>query len=188
MLRCFVIVMLSMVLFSCASVSEKQELAFQLDGRNELYEKSGWSFVGRIALLDSDSSFSAAISWVHEGENDEIELSGPFGQGRTIIWVTGSSVEIDNGDEHLQYFGDVDMLISRQLGVSVPVSALRYWLLGLVHPRMKYTEQAGGFVQSGWQVTYHAMQQEGKELLPRKLRIEQDKTKLKLVIGEWDLK
>ena len=181
------IFLISIFLASCTSLQEKSPETFQLTEREHLYKKTKWSFSGRIALADKNESFSAAIMWSHKDEKDELEVSGPFGQGRTVIVIDKHSVVIDYGDERLQYFGSVDALVSRQLGVAMPVSALKYWVLGLVEPETAYVMQGRGFIQSKWLVSYLGMQQVGVESLPRKFRAERERTKLKLIIDQWDV-
>jgi outer membrane lipoprotein LolB len=118
---------------------------------------------------------------------DEIELAGPLGQGRTQILLTQQYVVIDYGDKRLQYAGNVDDVISSQLGVSVPVSALKYWVLGLVNPEKEYEVIENGFFQLAWKVKYQIMQLVGEDELPKKIRVTGNNTKLKLIIDNWQI-
>ena len=175
------------LLVSCADVHVKPTIPFQLTARDYLYAKASWAFVGRMAVSDKNDSFSASITWKHQDSQDKLELSGPFGQGRTLIELTDEGVVIDNGDERMQYSGNADELVSRQVGVDIPVSALKYWVLGLVEPELEYDLLEKGFVQSGWNVSYQQMQRVGQTDMPRKIRVEQEGVKLKLIINHWDL-
>lgn len=178
---------LTTLLISCADVPVKSTSPFQLSGRDYLYDTAKWSFAGRMAVSDENDSFSASISWNHQNRQDKLELAGLFGQGRTLIELTDDGVAIDYGDERLQYFGNVDELVSRQVGVDIPVTALKYWVLGLVQPGAEYGVVENGFVQSGWNVRYLQMQVVGQNDMPRKIRVEQGDVKLKLIINQWDL-
>jgi outer membrane lipoprotein LolB len=185
--RSVVVLILAAMLVSCADVPVKSTRPFQLSGRDHLYSKAIWSFAGRIAITDENDSFSASIAWKHQDRQDKLELAGLFGQGRTLIELTDDGVVIDNGDERLQYSGNADELISRQVGVYIPVAALKYWVLGLVEPGVEYDVLEKGFVQSGWNVSYQQMQVVGQNVMPRKIRVEQEDVKLKLIINHWDL-
>ena len=185
--KSIVFLILTALLVSCAGTPVKTTIPFQLSGRGHLYNKSSWFFSGRIAVTDENDSFSASITWEHLGWKDKLELAGLFGQGRTLIELTDDGVVIDNGDERLQYSGNADKLVSRQVGVDIPVSALKYWVLGLVEPGLEYDLLEKGFVQSGWNVSYQQMQVVGQTDMPRKIRVEQDDVKLKLIINHWDL-
>lgn len=185
--RLFSIVVLVLQLASCASVPDKMSSGFEMNGRDDLYEKTGWSFLGRIAITDQNNALSANISWAHFYNRDEIELAGMFGMGRTKINLSRGRVEIDSAGEPDVQFGNVDDIVSSRLGVKVPVSSLKYWVLGLVDPDADYMPQDSGFDQHGWKVRYLQMQLNGKENLPRKIRLEQGAAKLKLIVNQWDM-
>ena len=188
LLRLQVLLLLSLLIISCAEVPVKPMAGFKLEGRDYLYERSRWVFWGRLALSDEGRSMSASIKWVHKDKRDDIELSGPFGQGRTIITITDGSIVIDDGDNKpVQYSGAVDELVSRHLGIKIPVMALKFWVIGLLEPDVKYISFDGGFLQAGWRVRYQQMQQEGQDLLPKKMRLEQDKVRLKLIVNRWNI-
>lgn len=179
---------MSFFLVSCTQVPVKPVAEFKLDGREYLYGVSSWVFFGRLALSNEDRSMSASIKWLHKDTQDEIELSGPFGQGRIIITIAGSSIIIDDGEnKSVQYSGAVDELVSERLGIKIPVMALKYWLIGLLEPDVEYKSFNDGFSQAGWRVRYLQMQQEGRYQLPRKMRLEQGGVKLKLIVNRWDI-
>jgi outer membrane lipoprotein LolB len=186
-LRSIVLLLITGLLISCAETPVKLTAPFDLTGRDYLYDKTDWFFSGRIAASDQNNSFSASINWKHQNKQDEIELAGPLGQGRTQIVLTKQKVVIDYGDERLQYFGNIDDVISKQLGVSVPVLALKYWVLGLVKPGTEYESFENGFLQSDWKVKYQKMQMVGVDELPKKIRVERNDTKLKLIIDDWQI-
>ncbi len=184
-----VLITLSCLLISCAELPVQSTRPFDLTGRYYLYDKSEWSFSGRMAFSDKNNSISAAIDWKHQGEQDQLELSGPFGQGRTLIQLFGDKVVVDYGNEQRKYFGNVDELVARHVGISIPVSALKYWVLGLVEPDIEYDMFENGFLQAGWRVNYQQMQTQnvGQVDMPKKIRVEQNEVKLKLIINEWDI-
>ena len=187
LLRVTVLLVLLISLVSCICVPVKQGVVFQLEGRDDLYDKVDWVFSGRFALSGQNESVSASIKWAHTNQQDEIELSGLFGQGRTIIYMLDGSITIDDGDKKVQYFGEVDALLTKHLGVELPVSALKYWVLGLVSPGVSYIPLENGFLQSKWRVKYQSMQQVGRYELPKKMKVESDSAQLKLIVNQWDI-
>ena len=179
-------VLLAALLISCTNRSVKSEVVFQLNKNSQLVEKD-WSLSGRLALADRDNSFSASLVWSHHKEWEKIELSGPFGQGRVLITINDEHVIIDRGNKPLHYFGDVDEVVSGQLGVFVPVLALKYWLLGVVEPKVAYQKLKDGFIQSNWRVRYSQMQVSGGKELPRKMKLDYENVRLKLIVDEWNI-
>jgi outer membrane lipoprotein LolB len=183
--RALLLVLLSTQLLACADRIVKESALFKLEGRDYLYQKSKWTFSGRLAISDGEQSLSAAIVWGHDQHRDAIELSGAFGQGRTLIELTEGKMIVDNGDRRVQYSGQEDVLVSNLLGLAVPVSALKYWVRGLVLPEQGYVLIDKGFLQSQWQVKYLQMQFIGRDELPRKIKIDKGNARLKLVINQW---
>lgn len=184
--RFTVVILICAQLFACA-VTPKQAAVFAWQGRDYLYANQQWSFAGRLAIIDQRRALSASISWHHHNQQDVIELAGPLGQGRTRIELSNSKIIVDKGGERVHYLRDGDTLATQLLGVKVPVSALRFWVLGLVFPEQDFRIIEQGFWQAGWQVKYLQMQSIGGDELPRKINIENERVRLKLVIDRWQL-
>ncbi len=114
-------------------------------------------------------------------------LTGPLGQGGVLIDLTAEGIRIDRGGGQIESSVHPDLLIQQQLGVFVPVRALRYWVIGLPEPDLAFREIAGGFEQSGWQVRYLQFMRTGGQAMPRKMTVTSNDTKLKMIIDQWQL-
>jgi outer membrane lipoprotein LolB len=190
MVRISFLVCLVGLLVSCADVAVKQTPHFQLLDRDYLYDKNKWSFSGRLAVSNEQESLSLSISWDHLNTEDKIEFSGPFGQGRTLVKIDDNTVDIDYGGKQIHLIGNVDDLVSKNTGVQVPVSALKYWVLGLMKPDTGFVVDEQGFFQLGWHVQYMQMQWVGNDKLPKKMKIERSGVggeRLKLIVDSWEL-
>ena len=181
-------------LTSCAVAPvETKGVVFQFAGRDNLYQMNAWTFSGRAALTNEKESLSLSIIWSHQHEKDEIELAGPFGQGRTQIRLTETGVDFDYGDKKFHFIGDMDDQIAIHTGMAIPVSSLKYWVIGLVDPEESFEVIHNGFLQSNWRVRYEKMQLVGNDELPQKIKIEKlnvpekKRAKLKLIIDHWGL-
>lgn len=183
----FVVIVIAAVLSSCSSIPEKLDSTFNLGLREHLYKEDAWLFSGRLSVVDEKLAVSASIEWKHRNKKEEIEFSGPFNLGRTRVVLTETGVKIDSGGKQVEYVGSVDDVVSTELGIVVPVSALKYWVLGVTDPESEYTRVTGGFVQHGWRIRYLKMQNNGAYDLPKKIRIESGESRLKLIIDHWDM-
>jgi outer membrane lipoprotein LolB len=187
-MRSAILILLACLLNACSTLSEKPEgEGYSLAQMQHLQQQKSWYFEGRLALVNEKDSISASINWRHQPENDHIELTGPLAQGRVVISVQPGRVVVDDGETPQVYEGDVNAVVSKQVGVEMPVSALRYWVLGVSDPGWPVVEQGGGFNQEGWLVRFKEMQQIGAELLPKKINAEKDKTRIKLIVDQWEL-
>ncbi len=160
---------------------------YSISPKNALYQLNKWSFKGRLAIRDEKESWTASIEWSHTEEEDILKLSGPLGQTGGILIVSKEAVILDRGDGKTLHSTDINVFIEQQLGMKIPVQSLRYWVLGLTHPKHKFTALADGFRQNNWIIQYSQMQQSSQQWLPRKLKAFQNKTRLKLIIDQWNL-
>ncbi|MGR9100665.1 MAG: lipoprotein insertase outer membrane protein LolB [Gammaproteobacteria bacterium] len=172
---------------SCTTLPTHTTAEYSPAERLHLYLLETWSFQGRMAISSRTDSWSASIDWEHVAGVDKLRLAGPFGQGGVFVTIADNHISIDRGDGQIEFSDDPDALISRQLGLFVPVMALRYWVVGLVQPENRYERIDDGFLQSGWSVHYPQFVQAGDQLMPQKMRVEKDEISLKLVFDRWKL-
>lgn len=187
MMRFGLLPVLILLFNACTLIEEKPIDVYELAKMQSLQQQKNWYFDGRLALVNEKDSISASISWHHQVERDDIELSGPLSQGRITISVTADSVVVDDGEKPQEFKGRVDTIVSEQLGVDMPVNALKFWVLGVNDPKQPFTEQVSGFDQGGWLVRFREMQRANTILLPKKISAEKDNTKIKLIIDHWEL-
>lgn len=187
-LKSTVLFLIVLSLSACSSVDVKPVTHYDLTEKSHLYQLKQWSFTGRLGVTSATDSWSASIEWQHKPHQDKIKLAGPLGQGAVAITLTEENISIDTGEKIIQESENIDALIQQQLGVFVPVQALRYWVLGVTAPDKSYEIQTNGFTQAQWLIRYLQMQQlESQQWMPRKLTAQQQQTKLKLIIDNWDL-
>lgn len=184
--RTWPLVVLSL-LAGCATLSEEPIHQYRQAEARAAQALDRWYFEGRLAFVDERESVSVSVNWRHSSQVDEIELSGPLAQGRVRISVGGDVVIIDDGETRRELQGDVDLMVEEGLGISLPVSALRFWVLGMSRPEFAVTEQPSGFFQLGWLVMFQEMFQVERVALPRKMSVQRDKTRIKLFVDRWDL-
>lgn len=176
-----------LILSGCTTVPLEPEVRYSKIAREHLYKLEQWSFEGRLALTGKNDSWSASINWGHRPDDEKIKLSGPLGQGATVIQLTGDLVTIDRGDDQVQSSTRPEEFITQQLGMFVPVQSLRYWVVGLPEPTTAFVETATGFRQAGWFVEYKQMQPVDDQSMPRKITVTNEQIKLKLIIDQWIL-
>jgi outer membrane lipoprotein LolB len=178
---------LVLILSGCTTAPVEPEAHYSKIAREHLYQLERWSFEGRLALTGKNDSWSASINWGHRPDDEKIKLSGPLGQGATVIQLTGDLVVIDRGDGRAQSSTQPEEFINQQLGMFVPVHSLRYWVVGLPEPTSAFVETATGFRQAGWFIEYKQMQPVDNQSMPRKITVTNEQVKLKLVIDQWVL-
>lgn len=152
-----------------------------------------WQLSGKIGLRAPQLAESAYVNWRQCGENFSVRISGPLGQ--TVARIDGRAEILT-----LQFEGrepmttrDPELLMQQQLGWSLPIRALRYWVRAQAAPGndAKFSgpeQQPATLQQQDWQVDYLAYHQNGAASLPAKLRLSGDQNlRATLLINEWSL-
>lgn len=172
---------------ACSFVTEKPQQNYQLASRQNFKAPDVWKFEGRIVISDEKDSVTASITWEHGLASDVIDLSGPLAQGHVKISVSATQLQIDDGDQIHSYVGDPEQIMAEQLGLQVPVKSLKYWVLGLNDPSASFVQAEDGFGQLGWFVKYKSMQKIKELDLPYKMGVENERTRLKLIVDQWKI-
>jgi outer membrane lipoprotein LolB len=170
---------------ACSSVSVEPGAAYSMQARQRLYGLDEWSFDGRLAIASQNDSWSANLNWRHAPGQDDMKLSGPLGQGTTIVRLTDKAVSIDQGDGKVQTSEQPEAFVIQQLGIFVPIQSLRYWVIGLPEPAQDFVETIDGFSQGGWLVSYKQMQVANGNSMPHKMSVGNSHVKLKLIVDQW---
>jgi len=181
----FVVWVLVSLLSACSSLDVIPDGAYSRAALENLSPLAKWSLEGRLSLSGSKDSWAANLLWDHDPSQDRLKLSGPLGQGATLIRLNGDLVSIDHGDGKVQTSVQPEIFINQQLGMSIPIMALKYWIVGLPEPGKAFVDMVSGFSQSGWLIEYKQMQLASNRSLPRKMTVMNEKVKLKLIVEQW---
>ncbi len=164
---------------------EPPAIAYSKTATLPLYQLQQWSFEGRLSITGRTDSWTANTDWQHSVDKERVKLSGPLGQGATVIQLSKGVVTIDRGDGKVQTSDQPEAFINQQLGMFVPIQSLRYWVIGLPEPTQAFTETPTGFKQAGWLIEYKQMQAVAKTTMPYKINVSNEQVKLKLIIDQW---
>ena len=181
------IAVMMIVSMACSHITEKPQQNYQLVEQLRSKLPNVWKFEGRLAMNHDKESVSASIIWEHKPESDVIDLSGPMAQGRIKISVTDTMLQIDDGEQVQSYEGNPEQILLDQLGLNMPVKSLKYWVQGVNDPSVAFDPAEDGFVQSGWSIHYKSMQKLSQVNLPYKMSVENERTRLKLIVDQWNI-
>lgn len=179
----------------CSRLPGRQEpLPWSLGERQALYELQSWHWQGRIGVHTEADAWQANLDWEHERDQDRLRLSGPLSQGMVSIVLQKDLMYINEGGGVTHLSRDPESELYERLGFAVPLSSLRYWMLGVPEPNRDFTPLpeggavGGGFSQSGWILRTEDYVLVGNRNLPRKMSIQRAGVKLKLVADHWEIR
>lgn len=152
-----------------------------------------WFMEGRINVRTPDDAWSANLEWRHGSNEDQMSFSGPFAPRAATLLYKENLIIFEAADGSLAESTDPEGLLLERLGFSVPLDALRYWVLGLpaplqefiAHPAPENPAALVGFAQAGWFMRYDGFMQTGLWVLPRKIEFRGRDVVLKLIVDRW---
>ncbi|MCB1657248.1 MAG: outer membrane lipoprotein LolB [Pseudomonadales bacterium] len=149
-----------------------------------------WTATGKFAArtLTNDGKKkggSVYFVWQQHGQDYQVTLTGPLGQGRTVFVGNRQQVTMQNNEGEWQA-DSPEILFENAFGWSAPVSFLQYWLHGQgATPQAILNYDAQGQLLSlqeqGWQAQYSQYLQ----ALPQKIVITGANTTMTVLINDW---
>jgi outer membrane lipoprotein LolB len=150
-----------------------------------------WQAQGRVAVRSAGTGFSASFDWQESGGDSELDVRGPLGGGAARITQTADTIRIESGAapplEAAAPFDALEGELVARLGFPLPITALRYWLLGAPAPDRPSTPTAQGFEQDGWAITLEefAAVDGAPAPLPSRLTLLRGDTRIRVAVSHW---
>ncbi|VAW82060.1 hypothetical protein MNBD_GAMMA12-799 [hydrothermal vent metagenome] len=183
------------------ATSEKSNTPKVLDSKIKVTDRiaklrlvSTWNIRGRVSIVTGNDGWGGSIRWKQVDANYDIRIVGPLGQGG--IWLQGSPgfVELRSSKNKKPITAtDAEALLYRQMGWKIPVSGMRYWVLGLYGPgkieSIKYNKEGlpSEFVQSGWTIRWSRYRKAEGMQFPAKIYLNNDRFRVKMIVKQWKL-
>ncbi|MEO8017004.1 MAG: lipoprotein insertase outer membrane protein LolB [Pseudomonadota bacterium] len=159
--------------------------------RTALEKLDRYGLNGRVAVAANGQGFSASLRYQQMPHGSNLALDGPLGIGGLRVVLDGQELQISTSrGEKLD--GDAARAeLERRLGFALPLTELRWWLLGVPAPGDASVEpgEVGaaitGFTQSGWRVVINSRAAGLGFSLPQRLTAEREGARLKLLVERW---
>ncbi|MCH9696662.1 MAG: lipoprotein insertase outer membrane protein LolB [Gammaproteobacteria bacterium] len=158
-----------------------------------LADLKSWCINGRSVARYNDSGWQASLRWCVDNDKLTLDISGPININRVFIRYLKGELWLQVSSSEVTISRSPQQLLQSKLGFSVPLTSIRYWLLGIAEPSQTahvrvgkdgYNEQIN---QSGWSIDYSQYQAVNQFMLPRKIKINKDRIRLKIVVDEWEI-
>ena len=73
------------------------------------------------------------MEWSQDGERARLLVTGPFGSGAAVLRIDADGAELETGDR-VRAAADAESLLASELGMPLPVTRARWWILGVPAP------------------------------------------------------
>lgn len=163
--------------------------------QDKFAQMRSWRLQGKVGMQFRDQSASFNIAWLQQGNDQyEMNIKNPL-TGSVMAYLKGTANEVTMQAAGKTYRdADAERLLQGQMGVSLPLSGMKYWVRGVPSPDSpveQVTLDNSGrpqvLQQSGWRVEYTGWQGEGWNALPSKVNLSRlaENTKVKVIAKEW---
>jgi len=159
--------------------------------RAALEKLDRYSLNGRVAVAANGQGFSASLRYEQLPRRSNLALDGPLGIGGLRVVLDGDDLQISTSRGEKLDGEAARAELERRLGFALPLSELRWWLLGIPAPGDVNVNPDGGtdeikeFTQSGWRVSINARAAGLGFSLPQRLTAEREGARLKLLVEHW---
>lgn len=124
-----------LLLAGCAPLSEiSEELPVWQAHQLRLNELRAWEFNGRIAVHYEDQGWFANLHWQQYGDNYQIQINGPAGQGAAQFQGNPNQVTLIRKDQTIYHAANPEELLATHFGWQIPVTGIQYWIRGIPTP------------------------------------------------------
>lgn len=150
-----------------------------------------WQISGKIAIRTTEQSGSATLNWTQQQQHFDIHVSGPLGQGSMRLVGQPNHIQLTTSKQQISS-SSPELLMQQQLGWSVPLEHLLWWVRGLPAPQQQHQIQlnddstAYQIEQAGWQIKLLSYQNsQAGYRVPQRLKAYGPGLELTLFIKQW---
>ncbi len=187
---------LLVVLAGCATVpppkpAEPPQTAW-LRHERRLSALDTWTLSGRLAITRDNEAWNVSVYWSQRPDGYEVSVVAPLGGGGAQLRGSADGVVLQTSDDGLYLAQDPDVLMEEVLGLQVPITGLRYWVLGIPQPGVTQEHRLDDWgrlttlSQADWQVEFLRYRDTPSGSLPDKLFMHNAHFEVRLVISDWE--
>jgi len=200
--KLFYLLLISAVLAGCAHLSsehERQVMRFQSwhERQIALRKVDNWEIDGAFSVQENGQVTMASYTWIQRGSWYQMRIHSALNLFSVLVVGKPGAVTLWRSQDKYETAYTPEELMRSQLGISMPVSNLFYWVRGLstkssAH-RFAYNAQYDRYGhllsinQDGWHVEFSGYHPVGPVDLPGILKLRQGKLQIKIVEKNWKI-
>jgi outer membrane lipoprotein LolB len=167
------------------------------EARQAKFERmKSWKLDGRVGLQHQQESWTFNISWLQrDGNNYAMNIKNPL-TGSIVAYLqsTNQGVTLKASDGQTYQDADAENLLKAQMGVTLPLKGMKYWVRGMASPDYANNQLAldaygrpASMQQAGWLIQYTKYPSQSTVALPSKMTLthQTEKTKIKVIAKDW---
>ena len=151
-----------------------------------------WTVTGRLVVRSRGEASRVVMRWRQTPGSYLVRLTAPFGAGLFEVEGSAAGVEARFADGRRVRAASPEALLEREVGWSVPLGGLRYWIAGAVAPggvpariELDGRGRLARLEQAGWTVVYERYGQLGDLALPERIRLTGPSVSATVALRQW---
>ncbi len=193
--RPFAALVLALAVSGCATPLVVEREAARDELRDAIHALDGWAVSGRAAVQADGESVSLSLRWREERPDAYVlDLSGPFGAGAVRITGSARHATLEDGRGEAVTAARPEALLAAHTGRYLPVSALRYWMVGIPAPQLPLDGESldsrgrpEHLEQDGWDVRYYGWDEVDGLYLPRRVDLQKGAKRVRVALTGWEV-
>ena len=185
------------LLSGCAGLTSHETLSGQGNPaqwqahKTQASQLNGWQISGKVGIRSPRESGSATLFGLQRQDYFDIRLAGPMGRGAARLTGRPGAVSLDAANQGQFQAESAEALLQQQLGWSLPVAHLFWWIRGLPAEDSKSRltldseSRLAKLEQDDWQVEYLSYVQQNGYWLPERMKLHGANLDITLVIKDW---
>ena len=173
------------------TVSSDRDTAWQAHAR-DLARFQTWSMVGSLVVRAKGDSSRVTLRWRQTHAAYNVRITALLGVGLFELEGSEAGVEARFADGRRVRAKSPEALLEGEVGWSVPLAGLRYWMVGAPSPgstdAMMVLDSEGRLArleQSGWTVLYEKYRTLDGLALPERIRFSNGSVEGTVVVRRW---
>ena len=151
-----------------------------------------WFMLGTVAVRAGGEASRVAIRWRQTSDSYLLRFTGPLGIGLLEVEGSATGVEARFPNGRRARAASPESLLEQEIGWSVPLEGLRYWVVGAPAPggttsSMEFDDHGrlAHLEQAGWTVDYERYGFLDDLALPERIRFSSETVEATIVIRRW---
>lgn len=149
-----------------------------------------WDINGAFSIQQHDKTNIAAYEWKQDKKNYQIRIHSSFNLYSVILTGAEGKASLSRASEKAVTASTPEKLMQKELGWSLPLNNLQYWIRGLPGPS-KHTSEFDPYGhltsldQQGWQIRFSRYLSVDGVDLPQLIMLNQGTLHVKIAIKHW---
>ncbi|MBP9722558.1 MAG: outer membrane lipoprotein LolB [Gammaproteobacteria bacterium] len=176
----------------------KQTCQKNTENLTNLNNNKNWHLQARVGITSRDSSGSSQLDWKNDRDSYSIVLSNAITFGEVVINNNNKITLSYNNQEYIA--NTPEKLLYQLTNMRLPISAMRYWVLGLPAPSRDTKDKSKdksivlnkyGTIehlnQNGFRISYDNYGVINNIILPHKITLISSGLHIKIQVNNWNM-